>query len=91
METGVGVGLVIMAIAGFILFILNIWETPNGGRIVGQARGIDQSERIGTPGWCVGELVSVLQREVDDSGRRRVKIRTASGLEGWITEFFLLE
>ena len=77
--------------AAQVVAVINIWETANGGPIVGQARGIDQSERIGTPGWCVGELISVLQRQVDDSGRRRVQIRTRSGLEGWVTEFFLLE
>lgn len=70
---------------------VNLWETADGGGVVGAARGIDGSEPRGTPAWCVGEIVSILGRTTDANGRRRVLVRTADGQEGWVTDFFVMD
>ena len=70
---------------------INLWETIENGRVVGQARGLDTSQPRGTPAWCVGEVVTVLSRGTDSNGRRRVRVRTQSGLVGWVTDFFVLQ
>ena len=70
---------------------VNLWATAENGRIVGSARGVNPSERRGSPAWCSGEVVTVLERRTDSNGRRRVRVRTISGLEGWVTDHFLIE
>ena len=70
---------------------INLWQSADGGQVVGDARGLDASEPTGSPRWCVGELVTILSRTTDARGRRRLLVRTRSGLRGWVTDFFVLD
>ena len=79
-----------LSMASGAVATVNLWNSVEGEGIVATARGLDESEPRGTPGWCVGEAVSVLDERVDHRGRRRLLVRTGSGGEGWVTDFFVL-
>ena len=64
---------------------VNIWSTPNKGRVLGSLSGTSRSN------LCRGARVEIIGTATDRVGNRQYHIRsTVNGLTGWVTYWFIV-
>lgn len=64
---------------------VNLWSTPNKGRVVGSLSGTSRSDR------CRGAPVRIIGEATDRVGNRQFRVQSpTNGANGWVTYWFVV-